>query len=419
MFYAWAETPYSENEINILNRFKALIDLTFRRYLDLQKAEAQAREAQIELALERVRARTMAMHKSEELSETAHVLFQQFKEIDKEPKMLTIGIMNENEGLIEFWVTDWSGGGSKVDRKFNASIDEPILLNKIYTAWMERQKSIVIELSNEELLGWVKYRISLSGVPDKTEYSNSRGFVAAAFFSSGMLSISTYEPFSPETMLLLERFAGVFNLTYTRFLDLQKAEAQAREAQIEAALERVRSRTMGMQKSEELKEVIRVVYEQFVHLKINVDHAGFVVDYTPRGDWHFWIADEQDIPSKITHPYFESVWANQFNEAKEKGADFFATNLNFEEKNKFYNELLSYVPGLPEASKDFYLSCPGLAASTVLFDNVSLYIENFSGIPYTDEENNTLMRFGKVFQQTYTRFLDLQKAEAQAREAQY
>ena len=26
-------------------------------------------------------------------------------------------------------------------------------------------------------------------------------------------------------------------------------------------------------------------------------------------------------------------------------------------------------------------------------------------------------RFGKVFEQTYTRFLDLQKAEAQAREA--
>src|SRR5206468_2984494 len=67
--------------------------------------------------------------------------------------------------------------------------------------------------------------------------------------------------------------------------------------------------------------------------------------------------------------------------------------------------------------KEYYFSCPGLAISTVLLENVGLYIENFSGIPYSDEENNTLMRFGKVFQQTYTRFLDLQKAEAQAREA--
>ena len=51
------------------------------------------------------------------------------------------------------------------------------------------------------------------------------------------------------------RFGKVFQQTYTRFLDLQKAEAQAREAQIEAALERVRSRTMAMQKSDELQEV--------------------------------------------------------------------------------------------------------------------------------------------------------------------
>ena len=64
------------------------------------------------------------------------------------------------------------------------------------------------------------------------------------------------------------------------------------------------------------------------------------------------------------------------------------------------------------------MSCPGLAATTALFDDVSLYIENFSGTPYSDEENKILLRFGKVFQQTYTRFLDLKKAETQAREAQ-
>jgi len=53
----------------------------------------------------------------------------------------------------------------------------------------------------------------------------------------------------------------------------------------------------------------------------------------------------------------------------------------------------------------------------VLLDNVCLYIENFSGTPYTDEENATLMRFGKVFQQTYTRFNDLKLAEALAVQA--
>ena len=62
-------------------RFARVFEQTYTRFLDLQKAEAQAREAQIQLALERVRARTMAMHKSEELAETAHVLFQQLIEL--------------------------------------------------------------------------------------------------------------------------------------------------------------------------------------------------------------------------------------------------------------------------------------------------------------------------------------------------
>ena len=102
---------------------------------------------------------------------------------------------------------------------------------------------------------------------------------------------------------------------------------------------------------------------------------------------------------------------------KKKAQISFPTILAFEEKNKFYQDLFKLIPGVPDEAKEYYFSCPALRISTVLLENVGLYIENFSGIPYTDEENNTLMRFGKVFQQTYTRFLDLQKAEAQARES--
>jgi hypothetical protein len=54
------------------------------------------------------------------------------------------------------------------------------------------------------------------------------------------------------------RFAQVFGLIYTRFLDLQKAETSVREAQIESALERVRARAQAMQQPEELKDVTQV-----------------------------------------------------------------------------------------------------------------------------------------------------------------
>ena len=76
---------------------------------------------------------------------------------------------------------------------------------------------------------------------------------------------------------ILKRFAKVFEQTYTRFLDLQKAEAQAREAKIEAALERVRSRTMAMQKSEELAEVATVLFQQVKALGVPQWTCGFSI----------------------------------------------------------------------------------------------------------------------------------------------
>src|SRR6185436_13828335 len=97
--YTFSNEGLPEEAKKIFKRFAAVFGQTYRRYLDLQKAEAQTRESQIELALERVRARTMAMQKSDELSETAAVMFQEFKKLGEEDLLqITIGIYNEAEG---------------------------------------------------------------------------------------------------------------------------------------------------------------------------------------------------------------------------------------------------------------------------------------------------------------------------------
>ena len=405
---------------DIFIRFTKVFEQTYSRFLDLQKAEAQAREGQIQLALERVRARTMAMQHSNELPDAANILFQQVQSLSMPAWSAGYCTWNEDKSAVTLWMSS----EGVLQPPFAAPTTEDELFIEMRKGQEAGKNFHVVEMGGDKLVKHYEYMRTLPLMGDILDSIIAAGhplptfqIMHHAYFSNGFLLFITYEPV-PDAHDIFQRFGKVFDQTYTRFLDLQKAEAQAREAQIEAALERVRSRSMAMHKSEELKDVIKLVYQQLRHLKINLDHAGFVVDYTAGGDWHFWIADEQDIPSRITHPYFESVWANQFNEAKEKGKELFTTHLNFEEKNKFYQELLSYVPGLPEASKQFYLSCPALAASTVLSDNVSLYIENFSGTAYNDEENEILIRFGKVFQQTYTRFLDLQKAEAQTRESQ-
>jgi hypothetical protein len=94
----------------------------------------------------------------------------------------------------------------------------------------------------------------------------NRWVIHNAFFSKGLISFSTHEPRPPEMLKLLERFAGVFDLTYTRFLDLKKAEAQAREAQIELSLERIRAQVTAMKESAELLDIVVIMRSEFVAL---------------------------------------------------------------------------------------------------------------------------------------------------------
>ena len=82
--------------------------------------------------------------------------------------------------------------------------------------------------------------------------------VSFAFTKNSAISIHNYsdKPFSDEENSILKRFAKVFEQAYIRFLDLQKAEAQARESKIEASLERVRAKAMAMHSPNDLSETL-------------------------------------------------------------------------------------------------------------------------------------------------------------------
>ncbi|MBK7558807.1 MAG: hypothetical protein IPI54_11280 [Chitinophagaceae bacterium] len=77
-------------------------------------------------------------------------------------------------------------------------------------------------------------------------------------------------------------------------MDPQKAEFQAREAQIEAALERTRTQSMIMQHSSELDETLKVFHEQVLLLGIK---SAFSFLWLPdeKNERHiFWAAWRED-----------------------------------------------------------------------------------------------------------------------------
>jgi hypothetical protein len=63
-----------------------------------------------------------------------------------------------------------------------------------------------------------------------------RQFYYACAFQAGNLFAFRETEFTDDAKAVMKRFAGVFTLTYQRFLDIQKAEAQAAEAQLQKQL---------------------------------------------------------------------------------------------------------------------------------------------------------------------------------------
>jgi signal transduction histidine kinase len=215
-----------ENEI--LKRFAKVFEQAYIRFLDLEKAENQAREAQIEAALERVRSRTMAMQKSDELAQTAVVVFKQLIGLGIQPNRLFIGIIKDDSGNIELWATDEDG--SKISTRFTGNINRNLSVNKMYKGWKAHKKSLTIDMQGQELKDYFRYLAEELKVPFKLGLSQKRRVQLITYFSQGFIGMASPEPQPEETTSLLERFAGVFNLTYTRFSDLKIAEAHAIQA---------------------------------------------------------------------------------------------------------------------------------------------------------------------------------------------
>ena len=413
--------PLPDQTLVLLDRFASVFNLTYTRFLDLQKAEIQVQEAKIEAALERVRTRAMSMQNSEDVASATAVMFTELFKLGIETMRCGILFIHENKTM-EVWnsYTDKEGEIRKVAGLLDMNIHP--LLQQAFIAWQNKDETFQYKLEGEDRQAYYAavsqsstYHLPVYNEPQEAHYSN------IYLFEEGGIYTFTQYPHSTEVQSVLKKFTAVFALTFRRYQDLKKAEAQAREAQIEAALERVRSHSMAMHKSSDLLDVISVLSDQLQQLGFKIDSANFNTTYREK-DWHLWLCNPGTpmYPDQLHIPYFDHPFFNRTIESLAKGSDFNASVFGKEEKDAFLDHLYSntLAKNTPEERKKYRYSKPGFAWSVVYLKNTSITIANYDVEPYTEEQNAILRRFGNAFEQSYTRFLDLQKAEAQTREAQ-
>ena len=273
-------TPLSEEEINLFKRFRNVFDLAYRRFLDIQKAEAQAREAQIEAALERVRSKTMAMRSSRDVGDTVAVMFDELVKLGIETVRCGIGILFESMQM-EAWTAKSSGEGKATLIIGRLGLNIHPLLHEVYHSWINGDQSYSYELKGEDLKDYFRAINNSKDYPIQYDIESlpSGQFQNAFFFEEGALFAFTEQPMQLETSQIFKRFSGVFGQTYTRFLDLQKAEAQAREAIKRSSLDRVRGQIASMRTARDLEHITPIIWNELKALDVPFIRCGvFFVD---------------------------------------------------------------------------------------------------------------------------------------------
>jgi signal transduction histidine kinase/ketosteroid isomerase-like protein len=412
--------PLPEEQQEIISRFAVAFNQAYIRFLDLQKAETQAREAQVEAALERVRSRTIAMHKSEDLSETSVVLFNELKKLGIQTTRSGFGIYDEANQAIQLWLTTVSGQLSDQNVLGTIPLHAHYAIRENYTAWKENKPMMVHTFSGKEVKEYYQKIGNYLSISPQRKYPDRLVF-SVFFFSEGSLNVMTEEPLTEDDYKIMLRFANVFGLTYRRFLDLQKAEAQAREAQIEASLEKVRSRSLAMQKPGELTEVAELLRKEMGQLGVEeLETSSIYLVDKEKKQAECWYAikhireeNKQLVSDEMTIT-FADTWVGtemeKFYRAKKEHASIVIKGDN-------RKEWINYCAGKSTVLQGYYGDeIPERTYHLVKFNGG--YMGAASPGDISEESWDLLRRAVSVFSLAYTRFSDLQIAEANARQAE-
>ncbi|MEP6596121.1 MAG: ATP-binding protein [Ginsengibacter sp.] len=182
----------------------------------------------------------------------------------------------------------------------------------------------------------------------------------------------------------------------------------------------MRSSSLAMHKSDELKDVVKIVFENLRSLGLQKMHSVNInIFHEGSKEFDLWIAAPgQDYTKNFRLPYLDHPIANDFFDAIERGEILHKKIYAFDEKNEYFKYMFENSDNkyLPEERKELILNGAGYSVSAAISTHSSIFIHNYDGEPFSGEDNEILMRFSKVFDQAYSRYLDLHKAELLIRE---
>ncbi|MDE3144742.1 MAG: GHKL domain-containing protein [Bacteroidota bacterium] len=248
--YAWSNVKYNDSEIKILKRFAAIIDLTFRRYIELQKSETNAREAVKQAALDRIRADIASMRRVGDLNRITPLIWNELTILGLPFVRCGIFLMDDSQQLIHTFLATPEG---RAIASFHLPYDSPGNFTNVVSHW--RNKKIYVDhWSKPDFFSMAENLVKIGEIQSKEQYLNTLpadGFYLHFIpFLQGMLYVGNIEKLGATDISLIESVADAFSTAYARYEDFNKLEAA--KQQVEKTLSELKATQKQLIQSEKM-----------------------------------------------------------------------------------------------------------------------------------------------------------------------
>jgi signal transduction histidine kinase len=248
--FAWTEKELPEAELQIYRRFTSVLSLTYKRCNELQQAEANAKEAVKQSALDRIRADIASMRTVSDLNRITPLIWNELNILGIPFIRCGVFIMKDEQQLIHTFLSTPDG---KAIAAFQIPYNTPGNIKHVISHWRDN-KNYIDHWDENAFIEFAEILQTQGALISSQQYLKTiphGGFYLHFLpFLQGMLYVGNINQLSEDEINLIQSVADAFSTAYARYEDFNKLEAA--KQQVEKTLAELKQTQQQLVQSEKM-----------------------------------------------------------------------------------------------------------------------------------------------------------------------
>jgi len=348
------------------------------------------------------------MRSSGDLNDTANTVFIELRKLGVDLVRCGLGLMEKETQISTIHAATNSDEGGSLEVLGNIDMNIHPVFAGIYSNWRKNEDYFPV-LEGESLKAYYgKLHESGISVPDWKSGEKQYGYFLQ--FAYGSLYAWSGKQESEITIKTLKRFTSVISLTYTRYIELQKAELNTKEAVKQASLDRVRAEIASMRKRNDLERITPLIWDELTILGIPFIRCGVFIMDEEQQLIHTFLSTPDGKAIGVFHIPFDTSENFEIMVGQWRNKESYIDHWKEEAFSQFADVLVKQGAIASKAQYMRTLPHEGVHLNFLPFLQGMLYVGNIE--PLTEDNINLIQAVAEAFSTAYARYEDFNKLEA-------